>query len=182
MIDSVTEELFFSVAEARRADMVAHVVRLGVAFDDGPWPRMTHAERAGWIRALGAGMQARTDDLGQLWPRESGVLHSVAQYSGMMASGALESYAALADTFPFEEECPADGRWRLRPVGARAGRRGRRDHPVELPVTLIAHKIGPALLAGCTVILKSSPEAPGEGYVFAEVAEEIGLPPGVLNV
>jgi aldehyde dehydrogenase (NAD+) len=47
---------------------------------------------------------------------------------------------------------------------------------------LIAHKIGPALLAGCTVVLKSSPEAPGEGYVYAEVAEEIGLPPGVLNV
>src|SRR5207302_4261315 len=41
---------------------------------------------------------------------------------------------------------------------------------------------GPALLAGCTVVLKSSPEAPGEGYVVAEVAEQIGLPPGVLNV
>ncbi|MGB7051761.1 MAG: aldehyde dehydrogenase family protein, partial [Acidimicrobiales bacterium] len=39
-----------------------------------------------------------------------------------------------------------------------------------------------ALVAGCTVILKSSPEAPGEGYLVAEVAEEIGLPPGVVNV
>jgi aldehyde dehydrogenase (NAD+) len=47
---------------------------------------------------------------------------------------------------------------------------------------LISHKIAPALLAGCTVVLKSAPEAPGEGYVFAEVAEEVGLPPGVLNV
>jgi acyl-CoA reductase-like NAD-dependent aldehyde dehydrogenase len=43
-------------------------------------------------------------------------------------------------------------------------------------------KIAPALLAGCTVILKSSPEAPGAGYLVAEVAEKIGLPPGVLNV
>jgi aldehyde dehydrogenase (NAD+) len=49
-------------------------------------------------------------------------------------------------------------------------------------MALIAHKIGPALLAGCTVVLKSAPEAPGEGYVVAEVAERIGLPPGVLNV
>jgi acyl-CoA reductase-like NAD-dependent aldehyde dehydrogenase len=49
-------------------------------------------------------------------------------------------------------------------------------------VAFICHKIGPALLAGCTVVLKSAPEAPGEGYVFAEAAEQIGLPPGVLNV
>jgi len=43
-------------------------------------------------------------------------------------------------------------------------------------------KLAPALIAGCTVILKSSPEAPGEGYVVSEAAEAIGLPPGVLNV
>jgi acyl-CoA reductase-like NAD-dependent aldehyde dehydrogenase len=47
---------------------------------------------------------------------------------------------------------------------------------------MISHKVGPALLAGCTVVLKMSPEAPGAGYLVAEVAEEIGLPPGVLNV
>ncbi len=47
---------------------------------------------------------------------------------------------------------------------------------------LISNKVAPALLAGCTVILKSSPEAPGEGYLIAEAAEAAGLPPGVLNV
>ena len=50
--------------------------------------------------------------------------------------------------------------------------------PWNAPVALICHKIGPALLAGCTVVLKSAPEAPGEGYVFAEAAEQIGLPAG----
>ena len=54
--------------------------------------------------------------------------------------------------------------------------------PWNAPVQLITHKIGPALLAGCSVVLKMSPEAPGEGYVYAEAAEAIGLPPGVLNV
>ena len=50
---------------------------------------------------------------------------------------------------------PRRRRWRrVRPARARAGRRGRRDHPVERPLGLIAHKIGPALLAGCTVVLK----------------------------
>jgi acyl-CoA reductase-like NAD-dependent aldehyde dehydrogenase len=54
--------------------------------------------------------------------------------------------------------------------------------PWNAPVQLITHKIGPALLAGCSIVLKLSPEAPGEGYVYAEAAEAIGLPPGVLNV
>ncbi len=53
---------------------------------------------------------------------------------------------------------------------------------MERPLGLITYKIAPALLAGCTVILKASPEAPGEAYVVAETAQAAGLPPGVLNV
>ena len=120
--------------------------------------------------------------LAQLWPRESGVLYKTSQYAGRIGAGALASYAALADTFPFEEECPPTGGGQFgllvrEPVGVVGA-----IIPWNAPVALICHKIGPALLAGCTVVLKSSPEAPGEGYVFAEVAEQIGLPPGVLNV
>jgi acyl-CoA reductase-like NAD-dependent aldehyde dehydrogenase len=54
--------------------------------------------------------------------------------------------------------------------------------PWNAPMGLISMKLAPALLAGCTVILKSSPEAPGEGYLIAEAAEAVGLPAGVLNV
>ena len=54
--------------------------------------------------------------------------------------------------------------------------------PWNAPLSLITYKIAPALIAGCTVVLKSSPEAPGDAYLFAEIAEDIGLPPGVLNV
>ena len=54
--------------------------------------------------------------------------------------------------------------------------------PWNAPIGLITYKVAPALLAGCTVVLKCSPEAPGDGYVVAEIAEAIGLPPGVLNV
>ena len=89
---------------------------------------------------------------------------------------------ALADTFPFEEESrpTAGGEFGLlvrEPVGVVGA-----IIPWNAPVGLICHKIGPALLAGCTVVLKSAPEAPGEAYMFAEAAEQIGLPPGVLNV
>ncbi len=180
--DSGTEEVYYTVAEAAADDMTRAVAAARTAFDDGPWSRLTHAQRAEYIRALGAGFAEHNDQLGQLWPRESGVLYKVAQYSGRIGAGALEAYAALADTFPFEEECAPTGGGEFgllvrEPVGVVGA-----IIPWNAPVALICHKIGPALLAGCTVVLKSSPEAPGVGYIFAEVAEQIGLPPGVLNV
>jgi aldehyde dehydrogenase (NAD+) len=181
VIDSGTEELFFSIAEAQAEDMSRAVGAARQAFDEGPWAKLTHAERAEYLRALGAAMAKRNDDLGQLWPRESGVLYSIAQFSGMMASMAFDQYADLADTFPFEEQAqpsgPGFGLLVHEPVGVVGA-----IIPWNAPVQLISHKVGPALLAGCSVVLKSSPEAPGEGYLLAEAAEEVGLPPGVLNV
>jgi len=182
VIDSTSEDVYYTIAAAAPDDMARAVAAARHAFDEGPWARLTHAERAEYIRALGAALAERNDVLSQLWPRESGVLYSTSQYAGRIGSGALAGYAALADTFPFEEECPPTGGGKFgllvrEPVGVVGA-----IIPWNAPVALICHKIGPALLAGCTVVLKSAPEAPGEGYVFAEAAEQIGLPPGVLNV
>ena len=79
VIDSGTEELYFRVAEAQEADMARAVGAAREAFDEGPWPRMSHAERAGYLRALGAGLHERAGDVGQIWPRESGVAHAFAE-------------------------------------------------------------------------------------------------------
>jgi aldehyde dehydrogenase (NAD+) len=143
---------------------------------------MSHAERAEYLRAIGATLRERADDLGQLWPRESGVLHRIAKWAGPGAAGTFDYYAGLAGTFAFEEPAQptAGGEFGLivrEPVGVVGA-----IVPWNAPLTLISYKIAPALLAGCTVILKSSPEAPGEGYIVAEAAEAAGLPPGVLNV
>lgn len=179
--DSTNEEVFLTVAEAKQADMARAVAAAREAFDEGPWPRMSHAERAGYLRAIAQGLKARSDDLGQVWPREAGVLHSIAKYAGIGGAATFEYYAGLADTFAFEETAtPSAGNFGLlvrEPVGVVGA-----IIPWNGPMGLISYKVAPALLAGCTVILKSSPEAPAEGYVIAEVAEEIGLPPGVLNV
>ncbi len=179
--DSATEELFFSVAEAKEADMSRAADAARKAFDEGPWPRLTHAERAEYLRAIGAGVSERADTVGQVWPRESGVLFKIAKWAGSGAAGVFEYYAGLADTFPFEEEAkPSAGDFGLivrEPVGTVGA-----IIPWNAPLSLISYKIAPALLAGCTVVLKSSPEAPGEGYLVAEAAEAAGLPPGVLNV
>jgi acyl-CoA reductase-like NAD-dependent aldehyde dehydrogenase len=181
VIDSGTEEVFFSVAEAQAADIAAAVTAAREAFDTGPWPRLTHAERAGYLRAIGAELKRRTEDIGQIWPRESGVLHAIARGGGAGAQVTFNSFAALAGTFPFEEPAkPTAGEFGLivrEPVGVVGA-----IIPWNAPMGLISNKVAPALLAGCTVILKSSPEAPGEGYLIAEAAQAAGLPPGVLNV
>jgi acyl-CoA reductase-like NAD-dependent aldehyde dehydrogenase len=182
VIDSGTEEVFFTVAEAREADMSRAIDAARRAFDEGPWPRLTHAERAGYLRAMAAGIKERSDDISQIWPRQSGVLHSIARWGGFGSSATFEYYAGLADTFGFEEPArpTAGGEFGLivrEPVGVVGA-----IIPWNAPMSLISYKIAPALLAGCTVVLKSSPEAPGEGYVAAEVAEAVGLPPGVLSV
>ena len=181
VIDSGTEKLFFSVAEAKDADIARAVTSARQAFDEGPWPRMRHVQRAEYLRALGKGLSERADDIGQIWPRESGVLHAIARGSVAGSAATFEYYADLADTFPFEEPAqPSVGEFGLlvrEPVGVVGA-----IIPWNAPLSLITYKIAPALLAGCTVILKASPEAPGEAYVVAETAQAIGLPPGVLNV
>src|SRR5580700_1982306 len=181
VIDSGTEEVFFTVAEAQAADISRAVAAAREAFDNGPWPRLSHAERAGYLRAIGEEIAKRTEDLGQIWPRESGVLHKIARNTGKGAQRTFNAFADLADSFPFEEPAkPTVGQFGLivrEPVGVVGA-----IIPWNAPMGLISNKVAPALLAGCTVILKSSPEAPGEGYVIAEAAEAVGLPPGVLNV
>jgi len=181
VIDPGTEELFFSVAEARAADIGRAVGAAREAFDDGPWPRLAHPQRAEYLRALASEVRRRSDDVGQIWPRESGVLHVIAQGAAAGAAGTFDYYADLAGSFPFEEPAtPMRGGFGLivrEPVGVVGA-----IIPWNAPMGLIGMKLAPALLAGCTVILKSSPEAPGEGYVIAEAAEAAGLPAGVLNI
>ena len=183
VINSATEELFTRVAEAQAADVDRAVAAARKAFDRGPWPRMRHAERAQYLRAIASEIDKRTDDLAQIWTTESGVIHGIAKGGSLGIGGIWRYYAGLADTFPFEEQRkpgPASGNVGLlvrEPVGVVTA-----IIPWNAPASLIAYKCAPALLAGCTVILKTSPEAPGAGYVLAEACEAVGLPAGVVNV
>lgn len=181
VIDSGTEQLFFRVAEAKAADIGRAVSAARTAFDEGPWPSLKHAERAEYLRAFGPALQSRADALAQIWPRESGTIHAIARFAAKGMQKDFDAYAALAETFAFEEPAtPSLGGFGLlvrEPVGTVGA-----IVPWNSPHGLIPHKVGPALLAGCTVVLKMSPEAPGAGYLLAEAADEIGLPPGVLNV
>jgi acyl-CoA reductase-like NAD-dependent aldehyde dehydrogenase len=181
VVDSTNEEVFLEVAEAQADDMARAVGAARTAFDNGPWAALSHGERAGYLRAMAAGLRERAADLAQVWPREAGALFSVATGAAEGAAQTWEYYAGLADTYAWEERAtPTMGNFGLlvrEPVGVVGA-----IIPWNGPLGLISYKLAPALLAGCTVILKNSPEAPAEGLVLSEIAETIGLPPGVINV
>ncbi|MCW2935107.1 MAG: hypothetical protein JWM19_6069 [Actinomycetia bacterium] len=109
VIDSGTEQLYFTVPEAKEADMSSAVAAARQAFDQGPWPRLSHAERAGYMRALASELRKRDADIGQIWPRESGVLQSTALTMAAGGAFAFDFYADMADAFPFTE--PVQPAW-----------------------------------------------------------------------
>lgn len=182
VVDSTNEQVFLQVAQASARDVERAVAAARHAFDEGPWPRLTHAERAGYLRAFADGWRRHLTAVEQLWPREAGILASAARTSAERSIKEWEENADLAETFPFVEVISpgnggAFGVRRREPVGVVAA-----IIPWNAPMPSLSHKIAPALLAGCTVILKTATEAPGEGIIAAQIAEDIGLPPGVLNV
>src|ERR1700677_479846 len=178
--DSNSEEVFLSVAEARDADVDRAVAAAREAFDRGPWPRMSHRERAQWMNRIADEWVLRGEDIADPWTRESGVLRSIAGSAGG-ASGVFRYFASLAETFQWEERTVSQsGQPALRvrePVGVVGA-----IVPWNGTNGIIAYKVAPALIAGCTVVVKASPEAPASAYILAEICEKIGLPKGVINV
>jgi acyl-CoA reductase-like NAD-dependent aldehyde dehydrogenase len=177
-----TEEVFYRVAEAVEADVDRAAAAARTAFDEGPWPRLSHAERASYLTRIAEGLRARSAQLGEAWTGEIGVLSRISQYSAFGAADHFDTYAAMAATFPFQAEhrrSSGDAPALLvrEPVGVVAA-----IVPWNAPLSLMCVKAAPALLAGCTVIIKASPEAPLDAYILAEIVDEVGLPPGVLNV
>jgi aldehyde dehydrogenase (NAD+) len=181
VVSPVTEEVVFKVAEAREADMDRAVAAAREAFDNGPWPKLTHVERAEYMRRLGAVLKSRNEELGHAWTNEMGALHAITRNSGSSAAGAFNRFAELATTFEWEERHGGgeDGQAIIvrEPVGVVAA-----IVPWNNPLGLAVGKLAPAMLSGCTIVLKASPETPLDAYIVAEAAEAIGLPPGVLNV
>jgi len=182
VVSPMTEEVIFTVAEAREADMDRAVAAAREAFDKGPWPLMSHAERAEWMRKFGAGLAARGSELGHAWTNQTGALHRLSEHVGLGAKDIFDRHAEMAATFPFEEPHASGmggGQTLIvrEPVGVVAA-----IVPWNAPTPLACNKLAPAMLAGCAIILKASPETPLDAYIMAEVVEAIGLPAGVLNV
>ncbi len=182
LISPTTEQRFLTVAEAQAADVDAAVGAARLAFDTSPWSRLTPAERAVYLRRIGDAMAKREASFAAIWSAGTGLVHALSKVLTPVAAQAFQDYATLADTYRFiERHTPSFGEpvglLVREPVGVVAA-----IVPWNAPLSLIAYKTAPALLAGCTVVVKASPEAPADALLLAEAVEEAGLPPGVVNV
>jgi betaine-aldehyde dehydrogenase len=181
-VNPATEDVQLEVAEAVDTDIDQAVASARKAFDGGPWPRMSPQERAGYLAKLAVLIDQRSDMLGHAWTREMGVVFETARHGGSAFAGFVNQHVGFADSFMWEESLPTtDGlggnallvREPVGVVGAII--------PWNAAFVLALVKLTPALLAGCTVILKASPEAPIGPYLIMDMIQEIGFPPGVVN-
>ncbi|WP_026413471.1 aldehyde dehydrogenase [Actinomadura oligospora] len=175
-----TEEVVGRVPDGTEADM-DHAVRAArLAFDHGPWPRMTPAERAEILGRLSTIYAERQQEMADLITEEMGspILFSIFGQAALPQM-VLQYYADLAVDHTWEEERPGmlgPVTVTREPVGVVAA-----IYPWNVPQFTLMLKLAPALVAGCTVVAKPSPEAPLDAYLLAEWAREAGVPDGVLN-
>ena len=181
IISPDTEQVVFRVAEADEIDMDRAVAAARKAFDEGPWQWLAPAERVAAMSRLVAALKRREPELAAAWSQQMGGLAAIAPYLTGRGTQNLQEAVDLGGSFPFitqvrSQAAPASYVVQ-EPVGVVAA-----IAPWNVPYMIMAAKLAPALLAGCTVIMKPSPETPVEAYIIAECAEEAGLPPGVVNL
>ncbi|MBF6321146.1 aldehyde dehydrogenase [Nocardia cyriacigeorgica] len=181
VISPATEEPVGSVPAVDRADVDAAVAAARTAFDSGPWPSTPPEERAQVLSRAARLIEERGADLAATLTAEMGApLMAATTLNQIPAVAALDYYAGLAKSFPWQEtRTGVFGTTRVsrEPRGVVAA-----ITAWNVPLFLAVNKLGPALLAGCTVVLKPSPLTPLTTNKVAEIFTEAGLPEGVLSV
>ncbi|MFF9040570.1 aldehyde dehydrogenase [Streptomyces sp. NPDC014892] len=183
LVSPSTEEAIGSVPEAVEADVDAAVAAARRAFDDPRgWAGWDSGRRAAALRSLADQLERRTEDVARLVSLQNGM---PIQISTMVEGGfpvrIYQWYADLIERQPAQEERPrARGGTTLvrrEPVGVVGA-----IVPWNYPQGLAAFKLAPALAAGCTVVLKPSPETLLDTFLFAEAVAASDLPPGVVSI
>lgn len=183
VIDPATEEVFHHIPAATAPDADAAVRAARAAFDDGPWPRLSGAERATFLRAIARGIRDRLPELARIETRDNGKPLPEATWDLEDAAGCFDFYAGLAEELDGEAETVklADARFVSKavrePIGVAVA-----IVPWNYPLLMAAWKVAPALAAGCTMILKPAETTSLTALELGAIAEAAGLPPGVLNI
>lgn len=175
VFDSNTAEVFGSVADGTAADIDTAVNAARRAFPS--WSHTPLDERLGLLRDLADAVEKNTDKLADIMARESGTTGEFA-VEGQVGF-ALEMFRSAVDvarTYEFESRIGSSLVLRepLGVVGCIT--------PWNSPLGMIGAKVGFALAAGCTTVVKPSELAPLDALVFADIAAGVGVPRGVLNI
>ncbi len=180
VVNPATEDVIAEVASAEQADVDAAVAAARAAFD-GPWSKLSARERGRIVWKIGEKLMEKADEIARLETLHNGKpIFESRQIEVPAAAECFQYFAGWADKI-HGETIPVKGNfltYTLRePVGVVAA-----IVPWNFPLLLTAWKVAPALACGNTVIIKPASQTPLTALALAEVAQEAGLPPGVLNV
>lgn len=182
--DPSDESLIAQVASGSAEDIDVAVKAARVAFDEGPWPRLSGAERGAYLRKIAEGIRARQEQLATLEVRDNGKPFPEAMWDIGDTAGCFEFYANLAEELDEKREktvALSDDRFscvaRKEPIGVAGA-----IVPWNFPMLMASWKIAPALAAGCCIVLKPAEQTSLTALELARIADEAGLPAGVLNI
>ncbi|MGO6994158.1 aldehyde dehydrogenase family protein [Rhizobium leguminosarum] len=184
VINPATEEVIHRIAAATAEDVDLAVKAARRAFDRDGWPKLTGAQRAGYLRAIADGIRARQAEIARLEVLDNGKPFPEADWDVADAAGCFDFYAGLAEQLdhnPEEAIALPDARFTSKAVREPIGVAGA-IIPWNYPLLMAAWKVAPALAAGCTVVLKPAELTSLTALELAAVAHEAGLPAGVLNI
>ncbi len=177
-----SEQPIAAVAAAGPADVDAAVASARAAFDNGPWAPLGPAERIALVRRLAEMYGQRRAEMADVITSEIGAPISFSQRAQVgLPAMMMTAFCDLAESYPFTEVRPgmygSDIQIRREPVGVVAA-----VVPWNMPQFLTVTKLVPALLAGCTVVLKPAEESPLNALFLAEMLAELGMPDGVVSI
>lgn len=184
VVNPATEEVIHQAPAGTAEDIDLAVKAARRAFDTGPWPKMNGRERAKYLRAMAEKILERKQELGRLEVIDNGKPLPEAVWDMEDAAGCFSFYANLAeelDENPEETIALSEPRFSSKVVREPVGVAGA-IIPWNYPMLMASWKVAPALAAGCTMVLKPSELTPLTALELAAIAEEVGLPAGVLNV
>ncbi|WP_290866563.1 aldehyde dehydrogenase [Aquabacterium sp.] len=180
-ISASTEDVVGSAPEGDQQDIDAAVSAARRALTETAWGTMSGAERGECLSRFADALEKRGSELARTVSMQNGMpIATAEQLESSYSVAVLRYYASLAGTLDAEESRPSplgfNTTVRREPVGVVGA-----IVPWNFPVILSLMKIGPALAAGCSIVLKPSPETVLDCFIVAQAAEEAGLPPGVVN-
>jgi len=182
VISPHSEELVGRVPEGTEADVDKAVAAARTAFDTGDWPRLSPEERIAAVQKFAEVYAARIPDMASVITEEMG---SPITFSNLAQSPApwlmLNTFLQVAAEYPWEERrsgvLSGEVIVRREPVGVVGA-----IVPWNVPQFVTMSKLAPALISGCAIVIKPSPETPLDGFLMAELLDEAGIPKGVVSV
>ncbi|MDZ4818742.1 MAG: aldehyde dehydrogenase family protein [Planctomycetota bacterium] len=180
-INPSNEEVIADVAEGDAADVDLAVAAAREAFDNGPWSTMDARDRGRLMYRLAELMEEEIDDLAALESLDNGKPIRDARGADLpLAIDCIRYYAGYADKI-HGQTIPVRGNYftytRREPIGV-AGQ----IIPWNFPILMASWKWGPALAAGCTIVMKPAEQTPLTCLRMARLAQKAGIPDGVINV